>query len=163
MKKTPHKIGFGFDSHSFSQKGILVLGGQKWKGYPALKGHSDGDAIVHAVIDALLGGAGLGDIGDYFPDSSSKWKGISSLVLLKKILKKIKEAGWIPHHIDITVVCEKPRFSYKKKVMSHRLARTLGLSPLSFNIKAKTPEGLCLFQNGEGIAVWAVATLTSIK
>jgi 2-C-methyl-D-erythritol 2,4-cyclodiphosphate synthase len=157
--KNCHQTGFGFDSHAFSTTGTLVLGGMKFSGTPALKGHSDGDAILHAIIDALLGAAGLGDIGDFFPDTDACTKGISSLILLKRVLSVLSKKKFRVLHVDITVVAEKPRFSAIKKTMQQTLARALSLPLSSVNIKAKTPEGLTIFSSKGGVAVWAVATV----
>ena len=162
MKKTKlcHRVGFGFDSHAYSTAGTLVLGGISFKGVPALKGHSDGDAVVHAVIDALLGAAGLGDIGDLFPDTSKKFRGIDSLKLLKVVHQKVSKKNFRIQHIDVVVVADRPRLAPVKMKMREKLSRLLSLSLSSINIKAKTPEGLCLFQKSGGVATWAIATLS---
>lgn len=157
-KKSCHRVGFGFDSHKFGTKGTLVLGGVRFAGHPALAGHSDGDALLHAVVDALLGAAGLGDIGEYFSDKSAKYKGISSRVLLGEIQKRVKAAGVCPSHVDVTVVADRPRLMSAKPAIRRQLARDLGISAGSVNIKAKTLEGLSWFKPGDGIAVWAVVT-----
>ncbi len=156
------RTGFGFDSHLFSRRGTLALGGLPFKGTPALAGHSDGDAVLHAVIDALLGAAALGDIGDMFPDSSKKIKGISSRVLLQRALLRVRAAGFLPEHVDVTVVANKPRLGSLKLKMKNSLARDLKLPASSVNVKAKTQEGLTWFDSPGGIAVWAVATLASL-
>lgn len=153
------QTGFGFDSHAFSKSGSLMLGGLKFPDIPALAGHSDGDAVLHALIDALLGACALGDIGELFPDSDKKLKGIASLLLLKTALKKIKEKGFVPQHVDITIVADKPRLSPVKQKMKALLSKALGLSANHVNVKAKTPEGLTWFVPQGGIAVWAVATV----
>lgn len=158
-KRLCHATGFGFDSHSFGKGGVLVLGGIKCPGVPGLKGHSDGDALLHAVIDAFLGAASLGDIGELFPDTSEAFKGIASSKLLKQVVQKTKKAGFAPLHIDITVVAERPRLAPLKGAMRSSMARLTGLPVERINIKAKTPEGLCLFKDPGGILVWAVATL----
>ncbi len=158
-----HQTGFGFDSHAFSTAGTLVLGGLKFPGIPSLKGHSDGDVLLHALIDALLGGAGLGDMGDFFPDTSARYKGIDSLILLEKALAQVTRKGFRPVHVDMTVVAEKPRLTPVKSKIKVRLARLLKIPPVSFNIKGKTPEGLLLFPSSGGILVWVVATLQKIK
>lgn len=150
------RTGFGFDSHLFGLKGTLVLGGVHIKGMPALAGHSDGDALVHAVIDALLGAASLGDIGEMFPDTSKKTKGLSSLVMLTKALKKARLSHWVPVHVDVTVVAEKPKLFFFKKKIGELLAKYMNLPVSAINIKAKTPEGLTWFRSPGGIAVWAV-------
>jgi 2-C-methyl-D-erythritol 2,4-cyclodiphosphate synthase len=108
-------IGLGFDSHSFGTVGTLVLGGVLFQGTPRLKGHSDGDALLHAVIDALLGAAGLGDIGEMFPDTDNKIKGISSVVMLKKVLAEVRRNKFRVGNVDITVVADRPRLSPHKE------------------------------------------------
>lgn len=153
------QTGFGFDGHEFSASGILALGGIKVKGYPALRGHSDGDVIVHAVIDALLGGAGLGDIGEMFPDSNKRIQGIASLRMLEKVLKRIGGKGFAPYYVDVTVVADKPRLSSLKVKIRKALAKNLGLKINAVNIKAKTSEGTRLLSPQGSVVAWAVATL----
>src|ERR1041384_281250 len=105
-RKSCHHTGFGFDSHVFSKKGSLVFGGLKFPQLPALHGHSDGDALLHAIIDALLGACALGDIGSFFPDTDEKYRGISSRVLMRETLKQVKRKGFEPLHVDVTVVAD---------------------------------------------------------
>lgn len=155
------RTGFGFDSHAFGSAGTLVLGGIKFAGTPRLHGHSDGDALLHAVIDALLGAACLGDIGDMYSDKSKKLKGIASTKLLAGVLARVRKAGWNPSHVDVTVLADRPRLGTSKKKIKTALARALKISPSAVNIKAKTQEGLQLFDERGGIAVWAVASLES--
>ena len=157
------RTGFGFDSHLFSDRGTLVLGGHMFPGTPALKGHSDGDALLHAVIDSILGAAVLGDIGDMFPDSSKKLKGISSVKLLQQALKKVLASGWAPAHIDVTVLADKPRLTPVKSKLRAGLAKNLKLPIHAVSLKAKTQEGLAWFHQPGGIAVWSVATLTRVE
>jgi 2-C-methyl-D-erythritol 2,4-cyclodiphosphate synthase len=154
-----NRTGFGFDSHAFDAKGSLVLGGVRFPGTPALKGHSDGDALLHAVIDALLGAACLGDIGEFFPDTSPTFKGASSVRFVKATLVALREKKWTPVHVDVTVVANKPRLTPNKSKIKIKLARLLKLPTSSVNIKAKTQEGLTWFVESGGIAVWAVATV----
>lgn len=154
-----HRTGFGFDSHVFGDTGTLVLGGVKFPGTPTLHGHSDGDALLHAVIDALLGAASLGDIGDMFPDTSKKSRGISSKILFEKALARVRAAGWSPAHVDVTILADTPRLGPSKLKLKKSLARALKLKPTAVSVKAKTQEGLHWFKNSGGIAVWAVATL----
>jgi 2-C-methyl-D-erythritol 2,4-cyclodiphosphate synthase len=155
------RTGFGFDSHLFSSRGVLALGGVPFRGTPALTGHSDGDALLHAVIDALLGAACLGDIGDMFPDTSKKLKGVSSRKLLQLALRRVRDAGFSPEHVDVTVLADTPRLGAAKMKMKRALANDLKLPPSAVNVKAKTQEGLALFRAPGGIAVWAVATIAS--
>ena len=161
MKKrsTVYRTGFGFDSHAFDRKGSLMLGGVRFDGVPRLKGHSDGDALLHAVIDALLGAAALGDIGDMFPDTSKKLKSISSEKMLRAAMTRLRKSSWSPTHVDVTVLANEPRLAPVKIKMKTKLAKLLGLKAEAVSIKAKTQEGLTLFQSPGGIAVWVVATI----
>ena len=163
MKKFLFPTGFGFDSHTFSKTGTLVLGGLHFPGVPILKGHSDGDALLHALIDSLLGAAALGDIGDHFPDTDKSTRGVASHMILRRVLHEIHQAGYRPAHVDITVLADRPRLSPHKEKMAHRLSRLLGLSRKSVNIKAKTSEGLIFFKKPGGVAVWSLATLEPIR
>lgn len=156
-----HRTGFGFDSHVFAGTGTLVLGGLRFPGTPSLRGHSDGDVLLHAVIDALLGAACLGDIGDMFPDSSKRFKGASSKIFLQKALGRVHASGWIPVHVDVTILADTPRLEPVKRKLRTILAKILKLKPASISIKAKTQEGLRLFAPPGGIAVWAIATLAT--
>ncbi len=160
MKNKHGRTGIGFDAHDFSSGGTLILGGVNFRGYPRLRGHSDGDALLHAIIDALLGAAGLGDIGEMFPDTKKSIKGISSRVMLKKALAKVKAAKLSIVHVDTIVVADTPKITPVKKKIRARIAADLGISPRSVNIKAKTSEGTRLLSDNGGIAAWAVATLT---
>lgn len=158
-KRCGCRTGFGFDAHDFSAGGTLVLGGVSFPGHPRLRGHSDGDALLHAVIDALLGAAGLGDIGELFPDTKKSIKGISSRVMLKSVVKKIRAKGLAIVHVDTVVVAQAPKLMPAKKKLRARIAADLGISSANVNVKAKTPEGTRLLSDEGGIAAWAVATL----
>ncbi len=163
MKKNLQtQTGFGFDSHSFARSGTLVLGGRKFPGVPALKGHSDGDALLHALIDALLGAAALGDIGQLFPDTNKSIKGISSRVMLREALARLKKSGFGPTHVDVTVLAERPRMSPVNLEIREIISNLLHLPLQSISLKAKTPEGLNFFKAPGGIAVWAVATVKHV-
>jgi 2-C-methyl-D-erythritol 2,4-cyclodiphosphate synthase len=153
------RTGFGFDSHAFGKKGTLVLGGVVFSGVPALAGHSDGDALLHAVIDALLGAAGLGDIGELFPDTSATFKGISSRVMLRETVATVRKAGFAATHVDVTVLADRPKVTPAKQEIRRVLTSLLGLPESGVNIKAKTAEGLHIFKGSGGVAVWAVATI----
>lgn len=154
--------GFGFDSHAYSTSGHLSLGGLKIKNLPALKGHSDGDAVIHSLVDALLGAAGLGDIGEFFPDTSKKWKGAESRLFLNKTIQKIEKTFNV-RHVDITILAERPKLSPIKTEMKKYLAKLLKVKPSQVNIKAKTPEGLQIFTEAGGVAVWSLVTLEEKK
>ncbi len=162
MKINGPRTGFGFDAHDFSRSGPLVLGGVSFSGVPRLRGHSDGDALLHALIDALLGAACLGDIGDLFPDTDKKFKGIDSRKLLAEALRRVRRAHFKPIHVDVTVVADKPRLSSHKTALRGTLAALLSLPLSSVSVKAKTSEGTRLLRARGGIAVWAVATLVPV-
>ena len=152
-------VGIGFDSHRFAKTGTLVFGGVRFPGTPKLKGHSDGDALIHAVIDAILGAAGMGDIGMLFPDTSAKFKGISSVLLLKNVMRKMAAKKIKIIHIDVTVVAERPKLSKAKARIQKKMSALCKISPRAFSAKGKTPEGLNFFKSPGGVAVWAVATV----
>lgn len=156
------RTGIGFDAHDFDSKGTLVLGGVEFAGVPALKGHSDGDALLHALIDALLGASALGDIGELFPDTDSKIKGISSQIMLKETLKKIQKAGYWPTFVDVIIVADKPKITPAKEKIRKSIADLLGFKVHYINIKAKTSEGTRLLSVEGGIAVWVAVTMTRL-
>jgi len=149
------RVGHGFDVHPFSDVDKpLVLGGVRFDGR-GLAGHSDGDVITHAVIDALLGAAGLGDIGSHFPDTDPAFGGADSLVLLARTVALVRDAGWEPVNADCSVVCDEPKLAPRRDEMQARLRDALGGADVS--VKGKRPEGLGALGRGEGIAAWAVA------
>jgi 2-C-methyl-D-erythritol 2,4-cyclodiphosphate synthase len=147
------RVGHGFDIHSFGGDGPLVLGGMVLEGQ-GLLGHSDADVICHAVIDALLGAAGLGDIGQHFPDDNPAWKGASSVGLLELARARLADAGWRVGNVDCTVVLELPRLAPVRAGMEERMTAAAG-GPVT--VKAKTAEGLGPIGRQEAIACWAVA------
>jgi 2-C-methyl-D-erythritol 2,4-cyclodiphosphate synthase len=154
------QVGIGFDSHPFSKERPLILGGVVIPDVAGLSGHSDADVLTHAVIDALLGAAGLGDIGDHFPDSDPRYKGISSLKLLARVKKLLVGAGFEPVHIDSTVLADHPPLGpYKAQIRDH-LAKSLGVSSSAVNLKAKTTQGLGGLGSQLGMVAWALATVT---
>ena len=154
--------GFGFDVHRLVPGRKLILGGVIIPFELGLDGHSDADVLVHAVADALLGAAGLGDIGDHFPDSDPSYKDASSLALLELIGRKIRAEGFKTMNIDCTLILEKPAISGFKNEMKENIARVLSMDPGRVNIKATTSEGLGFTGRGEGIAACAAAGITSI-
>ena len=156
------KIGFGYDIHPFKKGNLLFLGGEKIEYIKGLEGHSDADVVIHAVMDALLGASGQGDIGVHFPDNELKWKDISSLILLKKVFEIIRKERYSVMNIDITIVLEKPKISRYYPEMKKNIARILKLSPEDINIKASTNEGIGFIGNGEGIAAFCVTLLDKI-
>lgn len=154
------RTGIGFDSHAFSDAGTLVLGGVSFPGVPALRGHSDGDALLHAIIDALLGAAGAGDIGELFPDTAPDTQGISSVAMLSVALERVRAKGLEPANIDAVVVADRPKLAPSRAHMSAVIAKAVGIPSDAVSLKGKTQEGLTWFAGGSGgIAVWATATL----
>lgn len=151
------RTGIGFDVHRFEKGRRLVLGGVEFPDEVGLLGHSDADAVTHAVIDALLGAAALGDIGHHFPPEDERWRDASSLELLKKVLAMLEGDGYQPVNIDVSLVAERPRIGPKVDAMREKLAAALGIGVQAVSIKATTAEGLGAIGRIEGIAAWAVA------
>jgi len=159
MSRAPEiRVGQGFDIHRFSDDPArpLVLGGVVFEGSPGLHGHSDADAAAHAVTDALLGAAGLGDIGEHFPDTDPNWKGADSLDLLRHAADLVRAAGWVIGNIDCSVVCEAPRLAPHRAEMQRRLTEAAG-APVT--VKGRRAEGLGALGRREGIACWANAVI----
>jgi len=152
------RVGIGYDSHPFAKGRKLILGGIEIPHNQGLAGHSDADAVAHALTDAILGAAGLGDIGRMFPDSDPRWKNADSIDLLNKAFLKVVEAGFQFVHADATVIVEKPKLAPHLAAMEAKLAQALLAGHVS--VKAKTNEGMGWIGRGEGIAVFAVATLS---
>jgi 2-C-methyl-D-erythritol 2,4-cyclodiphosphate synthase len=153
------RVGIGYDSHPFAAGRKLILGGVEIPHPKGLAGHSDADAVAHAVTDAILGAAGLGDIGRLFPDNDPLWKGANSIDMLNKAFLKVVEAGFQFVHVDVTVVIEKPKLVPYLAAMKERLAEALLTGPAHVSVKAKTNEGMGWIGRGEGVAVMAIATL----
>jgi 2-C-methyl-D-erythritol 2,4-cyclodiphosphate synthase len=153
------RIGIGFDAHPLAAGRKLVLGGVEIPYAMGLEGWSDADVLTHAVMDALLGAAALGDIGVHFPPGQPEYEGISSLVLLDKVVEKLEEQGWRVGNIDTTVVAEKPRLREYIDDMRHSLSHVLGVSIDSVSVKASTSNGLGFTGRGDGIAAYAVALI----
>ncbi len=153
------RCGIGFDIHRLVAGRKLVLGGVEIPFDRGLGGHSDADVVTHAVCDALLGAAALGDMGRHFPSSDPKFKDASSLELLKQVAEMVRQKGFRISNIDATVIAEAPRLNSHLEAMSKRLAKTLGLSPDQVNVKVKSHEGLDSLGRGEAIAAHAVATI----
>ena len=151
--------GTGFDVHAFDEKGDMFLGGVKIESDYGFKAHSDGDVAIHALIDALLGAAGMGDIGMMFPDSDDMYKGIDSKELLQKVVTKLYNFGFIIVNIDLTIACEKPRIGNYKLPMRKTLSAILNIDSSRVNIKATTTEKLGFIGRGEGVGVIANANL----
>ena len=153
------RVGQGFDIHRFSDDPSrpLVLGGVVFEGARGLHGHSDADAVAHAATDALLGAAGLGDIGEHFPDTDPQWKGADSLVLLRHAADLVRSAGWVVGNIDCSVVCEAPKLAPHRAEMQRRMSEAAG-APVT--VKGRRAEGLGALGRQEGIACWANAVIT---
>ena len=155
------RSGFGYDSHRFTAGRKLILGGVEIAFDYGLQGHSDADALSHAICDALLGAAGCGDIGRHFPDNDQAYKDISSMILLERVKKIIEAKGFLINNIDATVVMEKPKLAPYAAAMVTNVARTLEISEEAVNVKAKTNEGMGFTGRNEGVAVFATATVTN--
>ncbi|MBV9386710.1 MAG: 2-C-methyl-D-erythritol 2,4-cyclodiphosphate synthase [Chroococcidiopsidaceae cyanobacterium CP_BM_ER_R8_30] len=158
---TTIRIGNGYDIHQLSPNRPLILGGVEIPHSLGLLGHSDADALTHAIMDAMLGALSLGDIGHYFPPTDPQWAGADSLVLLAKVNQLIQKQGWQVGNIDSVVVAERPKLKPHISTMRDRLAAVLGLAPNQVGIKATTNEKLGPVGREEGIAVYAVALLVS--
>lgn len=154
---TETRVGLGFDVHPFAAGRPLVLGGVAVPAERGLGGHSDADALTHAVADALLGALALGDLGGHFPDSDPRYRGISSQVLLGEVAGRVRAAGGRVVNVDATVIAESPRLAEWLDGMQKRLAATLGLPPERVSVKAKRAEALGALGRHEGIAAMAVA------
>lgn len=155
------RVGIGIDFHRFAPGRKLILGGIEIPYELGLLGHSDADAVLHAICDALLGAAALGDIGKHFPDTDQRYKDLSSLKLLAEVNRKIREAGFAIENVDATVLAQEPKLAPYLPEMIAQIASTLGLATSQISLKATTPEGMGALGRREGIAVWAVASLTS--
>lgn len=150
------RVGLGFDIHPFSddESRLLVLGGVVFDGVRGLAGHSDADVVAHACADALLGAAGLGDLGAHFPDTDEAWAGVDSIGLLSRVAADVRAAGWQPGNIDCSVVLERPHLAARRDEMVERLSSAVGAD---VSVKATRAEGMGALGRGEGVACWAVA------
>ncbi|MFS8542365.1 MAG: 2-C-methyl-D-erythritol 2,4-cyclodiphosphate synthase [Limnochordales bacterium] len=153
------RVGFGYDVHRFAAGRPLVLGGVEIPAEEGLAGHSDADVLLHAIMDALLGAAGLGDIGRLFPDTDPAYAGASSLGLLEEVGRRVRAAGFRVGNVDATVVLERPRLAPHVPAMQVRIAAALDVPPERINIKATTSEGLGFVGAGQGAVAFATATL----
>jgi len=150
------RVGQGFDVHRFASGRPLMLGGVRFEG-DGLAGHSDGDAVCHALADALLGAAGLGDVGEHFPDTDQRFEGIGGLDLLARVVAKVRVAGLAPVSADLTVLAERPAIAPVRDEIRRGLAAVLGVAPERVSVKATRPEGLGL--SGDGVGCLALAVL----
>ncbi len=157
------RVGFGFDVHKLTEGRKLILGGVEIPSEKGLLGHSDADVLLHAICDALLGAAALGDIGQHFPDTDPKYKGISSLELLKHVGQLIKENGYSITNIDSTLVLERPKIAPYSDTMRKNIAVALGIGENAVSIKATTNEGMGFIGVGEGAVAYAVTSIESIR
>jgi len=155
------RVGFGYDSHRFAVGRALMLGGVEIPHDHGLDGHSDADAVLHAITDAILGALAAGDIGELFPDTDPQWKDADSSVFVKHAAAMAREQGLVVGNCDVTVLAERPKLSQHKLAMRRRIAELLGIEPEAVSVKAKTAEGMGQIGSGEGLAVMAVAMLTS--
>ncbi len=162
IRQYPFRIGQGYDCHALVAGRDLILGGVKIAHDKGLMGHSDADALLHAVIDALLGAAGLGDIGSHFPDTDDRYRGIDSRELLRKTVLLVSDAGYAIGNVDATVIAQRPRMAPYIDQMKRHIAEDLGIDVSQVGIKAKTNEKLGFVGREEGIAVQAVALLFKV-
>lgn len=153
------RVGIGIDFHRFAPGRRLVLGGVDIPHDQGLLGHSDADVVLHALCDALLGAAALGDIGQHFPPTEERWRGIASVVLLRRVRELLEGAGFRPLQVDVAVVAEKPRLAPYIPKMRRTIAEALGMPEAAVSVKATTAEGMGALGRGEGIAAWAVALI----
>ncbi len=158
----PYRVGLGFDAHPFQEGRALVLGGVKVSPGRGLAGHSDADVLAHALMDAMLGAAGERDIGVQFPDSDPAYEGISSLLLLEKVVNLIGGRGFRVSNADCVIIAQEPRLSPYLDLMRERLAATLGVEPERVGVKATTTEGMGFAGRGEGVAAMATVLLESL-
>ncbi len=153
------RTGIGYDSHRLVAGRPLILGGVELPSELGLEGHSDADALCHAVTDALLGAAGLGDIGEHFPDSDERYRDADSIELLREACDMVREAGFAVVNVDATILLERPKLAGARTAMREGLAEAIGVWPDAVNVKASTGEGIGFVGRGEGVAVLAIATL----
>ena len=156
---SPMRIGHGYDVHRLTEGRRLLLGGVEIPWEKGLLGHSDADVLTHAVMDALLGAAGLGDIGRHFPDSDPAYAGADSLALLDHVVSLLRAQGWRAVNVDATILAQRPKLAPHIPAMRERLARAMGAEPERVNVKATTEEGLGFTGAGEGMAAHAVCLI----
>ncbi len=157
------RVGIGYDSHRFAPGRPLILGGVRIPHEQGLAGHSDADVVAHAVTDAILGGAALGDIGTHFPPDDDRWKDADSIGLLRAAVRILEERNYQVVNVDVTVVLEKPKLRPHVDAMRARIADALGISPDNVSIKGKTNEQMGWIGRGEGIAGMAVALIDAVR
>lgn len=155
------RIGHGFDAHCFESGGRLILGGVEIPHSHGMKGHSDGDVVLHALSDALLGAAAMGDIGQYFPETDNTFKGIDSRILLREVVELLQKKNYAINNVDITIVAQAPRLSPYREAMCNNIASDLKINIDQVNVKATTTDGMGFTGRKEGIAVFAVALIST--
>lgn len=156
------RVGIGYDVHKLVEGKKLILGGVEIQYEKGLLGHSDADVLVHAIMDALLGAAALGDIGKHFPDTDERYKGISSLKLLRNVKSLLEKEEYVVNNIDATIIAERPKIASYINSMRENIARTLEVDLKCINIKATTEEGLGFTGRGDGISSMAIASIISM-
>ncbi|HET9424697.1 MAG TPA: 2-C-methyl-D-erythritol 2,4-cyclodiphosphate synthase [Gemmatimonadaceae bacterium] len=154
------RVGIGYDSHRFAPPGPMILGGVSIPADVHLHGHSDGDAVAHALTDAILGAAGAGDIGQLFPDTDARNKDRDSIEMLRMAVERVNATGWRVSQVDVVVVTEQPKIGPHREAMRLALAKALGVKPGEISIKGKTNEGMGWIGRGEGLGCMVVATIT---
>jgi 2-C-methyl-D-erythritol 2,4-cyclodiphosphate synthase len=157
------RVGLGYDSHRFVEGRRLILGGVEIDHPLGLEGHSDADAVAHAVTYAVLGAAGLGDIGRHFPPTDAQWRGADSIELLRRVGNLVAEQNYQVVNVDVTVVCEAPKLAPHADAMRHTLAGALGIAPRLVSVKGKSNEGMGWIGRGEGIAAMAVVLVDRVE
>ena len=157
------RIGIGYDSHRFAEGRKLILGGVEIPHTHGLTGHSDADAVAHAITDALLGAAALGDIGTHFPPTDEAYRNADSIDLLRRANELLEGRGYQVVNVDVTVICEAPRIGPHTSAMRERLAEALGIGTKHVSVKGKTNEGMGWIGRGEGIAVMATALIATVE
>jgi 2-C-methyl-D-erythritol 2,4-cyclodiphosphate synthase len=163
QNRTIVRFGIGYDVHRLAQGRKLILGGVRIPSERGPEGHSDADVLLHAICDAILGAAALGDIGKHFPDTDKKYKNISSLTLLKLVGSMVRKKNWAINNIDSTLILEKPKIAKYVEPMRQRIGKALHISPQVISIKATTHEGLGSFGREEGCAALAIASILEQK
>jgi len=156
---TDIRVGLGFDLHRLVEGRPCILGGVLFDHPTGPSGHSDGDAVLHAISDAVLGAAGLDDLGSLFPDTDAAWKDADSAALLGECMRRVTEAGWRPINLDVVIATEGPRIAPRRADLRARIGELVGLDPSAVNIKGKTLEGMGALAEGRGVAVQAVVLL----
>lgn len=163
MPEESNRVGMGYDVHRLVEGRPLILGGVHISHPLGLLGHSDADVLLHAITDALLGAAGLGDIGTHFPPTDAMWKDADSRDLLRRAVRLVRDAGWATVNVDTTIVCEMPRIVPHAAAMRVNIAADIGVEASAVNVKGKTSEGLGFTGTGEGIAAYAIALIRRLS